>query len=271
MLARVGAALAGSMMVVGPAVSSGDAVAATPPPTLPRTWSSAQLTNWAGYARTNGSVAYTQATDTFVVPTVDTAVTGTQIVSDWVGIGGVEVGDWLVQAGIQMVNLKGTAYYTAWTEVYPHPEKTLHLAVKPGDAVTVTVTHAKTNRWLLRVQDGTQMGQRSVQVNHKKALGQSVEVIEERPCVKAPCSEPDEFAHLAQTSDVTFAPGSFSTTPWPRTPVDSPLLISGQDGPERFVMTDGEGTTLAVPSAADTGDDGFTVADGATAPDPPTS
>jgi hypothetical protein len=271
LLSAVGVVLAGAMMVGGPGPSLGDAVGAGSSPVLAPIWSSAQLTNWAGYARTDETTAYTQATDTFVVPTVDTTITGTQIVSDWVGIGGVETGDWLVQAGIQMVNLKGTAYYTAWTEVYPHPEKTLQLAVEPGDSVTVTVTHAKTNRWLLRVQDGTQIGQRSVRVNHKKALGGSVEVIEERPCIKAPCDAPNEFAHLAQTSDVTFAPGSFSTTPWPRTPVDSPLLISGDDGPNRYVMTDDAGTTLAVPSAADAADDGFTVAEGTTTPDPPSS
>jgi peptidase A4-like protein len=235
------------------------------------TWSAANLTNWAGYAQIDGPLPYTQVTDTFVVPTVDTAAKGTQVMSDWVGIGGVQISDRLVQAGIQMVSLKGQAYYTAWTEVYPDPERTLHMTIEPGDTVTITVAHKKKDRWLLQVTDGPTVGQRSIHVSNRVTPAASVEVIEERPCLRSPCNESDDFANLAQTSDVTFMPGSFSTTKWGKTPVETPLMASGpgDSGPNRFVMTDGEGDTLAVPSTPNAEANGFTVADGATAPSPP--
>jgi hypothetical protein len=232
-------------------------------------WST--VTNWAGYAQENGSSPYTQVTDTFVVPTVDTAVAGTQIVSDWVGIGGLDGNDRLIQAGIQMVNLKGKAYYTAWTEQYPRPERALSLALAPGDSVTVTVQHRKPSWWLFRIQDGTKIAQRVITVKQGLTQGESVEAIEERPCVRRPCQAPNDFAHLAQTTNVTFDPGSFSTTPWPETPVQQPLLSSGDTGPNRFVMTDGNGNTLAVPSPVNVSANGFTVADGTSAPPPPGS
>jgi hypothetical protein len=262
-------------------VSSVSAPAAAAAPAqraaVPAVWnvglvsSADQLTNWAGYAQVDGPNPYTEVTDSFVVPTVDTSVKGTQIMSDWVGIGGVQVGDRLIQAGIQSVNLKGTAYYTAWTEEYPHPERTLQLALEPGDTVTVTVTHTKKKRWLLVIEDGTETAQRSIVVKDKLTESNSVEAIEERPCDKAPCNAPNDFANLAQTSNVTFVPGSFSTAAWGKTPVEQPLLATGDSGPNRFVMSDGEGDTLAVPSSPDSAADGFTVADGTATPSPPTS
>jgi hypothetical protein len=234
-------------------------------------WSAADLTNWAGYAQIDGPLPYTQVTDTFVVPTVDTVAKGTEVMSDWVGIGGVQISDRLVQAGIQMVSLKGQAYYEAWTEVYPNPERTLPMTIEPGDTVTVTVAHREKDRWLLQVTDGATVGQRSIHVSNRVTPAVSVEVIEERPCLRAPCNDTEDFANLAQTSDVTFMPGSFSTTKWGKTPVETPLMASGSgaSGPNRFVMTDGEGDTLAVPSAPNTEANGFTVADGATVPSPP--
>ena len=139
------------------------------------------------------------------------------------GIGGIVHYDrTLVQAGIQAESHKGTVSYTAWTEILPHDEKPLAITISPGDTVTVTVQETAKNRWLRQVQDGAQIGARTVKY---RSLGESAEAIHERPCVKGSCDTPNDFATLAQTSDVPFVPGSFSVTP--------PGSDTGGDAPAR--------------------------------------
>lgn len=227
------------------------------------------VTNWSGYvqAGTDGGGSYTEVTDSFVVPTVVTGAKGSQIVSDWVGIGGYGNDSSLVQAGIQAANFDGTPYYRAWTEVLPQGERVLKLPVSPGDTVTVTVQHRHGSWWRMEIQDGTETMSRTVRDGRDG--GESAEAVEERPCIKRPCDQPTDFAKLAQTSNVTFVPGSFSTTPWPAPPVETPLLEPGPGGPDLVVMSDADGYAVATPSSPDAADDGFTVADGTSAPSPP--
>jgi hypothetical protein len=225
--------------------------------------------NWAGYAQaTEAQDTFTQVTDTFIVPTVDTSIKGTQFASDWVGIGGLVTYDRsLVQAGIQAENHKGTVSYTAWTEILPHDEKPLAMTISAGDTVTVTVQETAKNRWLMQVQDGTQIGSRTVKY---RSLGESAEAIQERPCVRGNCSAPNDFATLAQTSNVTFVPGFFSVTPPGQVPTETPLLVQGMfEGLVDVIMQGPSSYDDAAPSPPDAANDGFTVADD-TIPPPPT-
>jgi hypothetical protein len=80
------------------------------------------------------------------------------------------------------------------------------------------------------------------------------------------------LTELAQTSNVIFDPGYFSETAPGATPVDAPLL---GPAPQAILiglnMTDADAdmARIAVVSAPNTANDGFTVADGTTAPPPP--
>lgn len=169
--------------------------------------------NWSGYAQVaSRRHTFTGVTDTVVVPTVTSSVAGTQVAADWVGIGGYNDGT-LVQAGIQTtsstVDNETIISYDAWTEILPQAEKPLALTVAAGDTVTITVQEVSANTWLMQIRDGSQVGSRTVKY---RSRGLSAEAIHERPCVASPCSYVDHLASLAQTSDITFGPGSVSET-----------------------------------------------------------
>lgn len=236
-------------------------------------------TNWSGYAQVASAAhTFTQVTDTFTVPTVDTSVLGKrQFVADWVGVGGFD-DDTLVQTGIQSANVDGTAQYEAWTEILPAAEDPLPaLTISPGDVVTATVQETADNTWSMEVDDVT-TGQSAGRTVKYKSSGLSVEAVHERPCVKEPCTEVANLARLAETSDVTFAPGSFSESPPGQPPVEEPMLalttgVTSLDTVTLWEITMvssfSDGTTLATPSSPSAEDDGFTVADGPIASDPP--
>lgn len=228
--------------------------------------------NWSGYAQVaTRRHTFTEVTDTVVVPTVTSSIAGTQVAADWVGIGGYNDGT-LVQAGIQTtastVDNQTTVSYDAWTEILPQAERPLSITVAAGDTVTITVQEVATNSWLMQIQDGSEVGSRTVTY---KSRGLSAEAIHERPCVASPCREINHLASLAQTSDVTFGPGSVSETAPGTTPVTEPLLGNVSHATLHalsMVANDGL-TVIATPSMPDTAQDSFTVADGASAPVPP--
>jgi hypothetical protein len=226
--------------------------------------------NWSGYAQVaTRRHTFTEVTDTVVVPTVTSSVAGTQVAADWVGIGGYSDGT-LVQAGIQTtastVDNVTSVSYDAWTEILPQAEKPLAMTVAAGDTVTITVQEVAKNSWLMQIQDGSEVDGRTVTY---RSRGLSAEAIHERPCVASPCRT--HLASLTQTTNVTFGPGSVSETAPGSPPVTEPLLGTVNRATLHalsMVANDGV-TVIATPSAPDTAEDAFTVADGAVAPAPP--
>lgn len=230
--------------------------------------------NWSGYAQVaTRRHTFTSVTDTIVVPTVTSSIAGTQEAADWIGIGGYD-SPTLVQAGIQTVastaNNQTSVTYDAWTEALPQNENPLPLTIAAGDTVTVTVQETATNTWLMQVRDGSQVASRTVRY---RSRGLSVEAIHERPCVQAPCNDADHLADLAQTSDVTFGPGTFSESAPGLVPVSEPLLGTAGNATLHYLpmVADDGSTVIATPSAPDSAQDSFTVADGSATPPAPTT
>jgi len=221
-------------------------------------------TNWSGYAQsTHSRGTFSAIEDTWIVPKVATGP-GHQYASDWVGIGGFTDGT-LVQAGISEWNAEGSAKYIAWTEILPHSGMTIQgLEISPGDKIKTIVEETSANRWSMMVYDLTtgKSGGRTVSYS---SSGSSAETIHERPVVKGRVST------LANTTNVTFNPGRYSTS-HPGTPSWRPLLGSAPDGSKLYqtFMANNLGTeTFASPSLPSSSDKGFTVAYGATSPPPP--
>lgn len=238
------------------------------------TGSDTQSLNWAGYAQqAAGRGTFTGVTATFVVTTVDTAVPGQQYSADWVGIGGF-ASNKLVQAGIEEDNIDGTAFYQAWTEILPHAEVPLSLAIAPGNKITVTVRQTankknKNKRWSMTVTDDTTglSGGRTVRYT---SFEDSAEVIHERPCIGSPCSS--NLATLATTSNETYEPAYYTSSAPNVAAVYHPLLASLGSVATLYdiAMLGNDGSTvIAIPSDANTAADGFTVADGSTVPAAP--
>lgn len=260
----------------------GGANLAAPHPSTPHRRSTGLLYNsynWSGYAQSAAVnpfthkvvTPFTGVKSTFLVNTVNTSIPGTQYSSDWVGIGGFNDNK-LVQAGIEEDNFNGTPIYQAWTEVLPHAEVPLSLAISPGDRIIVTVQetankHGKAKRWAMVVADTT-TGHSAGRTLRYGATGSSVEAIHERPCVGNPCST--HLATLATTTNETFDPAYFSVAAPNLTPNYRPLL-KPEAGATLWdlVMITGLSTAVATPSNANSAGNGFVVADGSAVPSPP--
>jgi hypothetical protein len=222
--------------------------------------------NWSGWAQGAPSGTYKSVTDTWIVPTVNTSLSGDQYSSDWVGIGGLNDST-LVQAGTEADNIGGTAFYQAWTEVLPAPENPLTLTVHPGDKITTTIKFtAKSASWKMTVKDVTthKTGKRTVSQGVAGSTEASAEAIHERPCIADGCTSVSDLANLTQTTNVTFDPGKWGTTslmtPAPGATVDQISMVNNADT-----------AVIASPSNPDADNDGFTVADGSVQPPPPAS
>lgn len=236
--------------------------------------------NWSGYVQSAKTGIFTSVEDSWTVPTVSTTSSGTQVASDWVGIGGYNRGDsTLVQAGTLSDNMDGTAVYQAWYEILPADAVTLS-NVSPGDSITTLVQETSPGTWHLEVTDTTHAHDGgSVTVSYSSS-GLSAEAIHERSTI---CDPTCSIGTLATTSNPTFDPGTVTST-FQATP--QPLLVpaiqsektthSGvktkPDKVYEVVMVQSKPrSTLATPSAPDSDNDGFTVQDGSTAPAPPSS
>src|SRR5262249_10173580 len=154
----------------------------------------------------------------------------------------------------------------AWTEILPAPEVVISgLTIHPGDRMEGLVQETKAGTWQMKVFDLTtgKSGGRTVKYN---SSGLSVEAIPERPEVNG------SRAHLAQTHNVTYDPGSFSTAA-PGKPSFKPLwkAATASTVNEIFMVNNGGTAVIASPSAIDSDGDGFTMADGAKSPAPPKS
>jgi hypothetical protein len=225
--------------------------------------------NWSGYAQTAANGTFTAIRGDVVVPTVDTALAGVQFSSDWLGIGGFNDSQ-LVQAGVEVDNLGGQPRYKAWTEVLPQPEQVLkNLKIHPGDKVVITVKEVATNRWKMTVADSS-TGRSASRATNFTSSGASAEAIMERPCIALPCTTASDLADLASTTPAVFDQLSVATS----TPSGSPAYQAFFSSPsgsslQEIEMLDSSSNVIATPSDANAANDAFAVADGSSAPSPP--
>jgi hypothetical protein len=226
--------------------------------------------NWSGYAQSAPNGTYTAVSGTFSVPTVSAGVdSGAEYSSDWVGIGGY-ADSTLIQAGVEADDLGGSPVYDAWTEVLPAGEDVLGgLRVNPGDQITVKIVEIARNKWKITVADDS-TGIQAVRKVRYRSSGASAEAIMERPCIERPCNLVTDLANLAQTTPETFDPVLTATSVPSNSPDFQPMLLSPPGATlEDIVMVDDSGDAIAYPSDANAAGNGFSVADGSTAPSPP--
>jgi len=234
--------------------------------------------NWSGYAQLGSKGLYTSVTDTWTVPRLVAGGPNPAYSADWVGIGGFALSDkTLVQAGTEVDDVNGSAEVYAWTEVLPAAEKVLTLAVHQGDSITTTVEKiTASGDWLMEVHDDT-TDQSEYTLSDKRSSGRSVEAVHEATSVG------HSIGPLAKTTDVTFAPGTFTSS---ESSGDQPLLspavettkLKRHDTVERtatvyemIMESQSTGAVEATPSPPDVDGQGFTVAYGSTAPPSPAS
>jgi len=154
-------------------------------------------TNWAGYVASHGR--FTSVTASWTVPAVHGGTHPTEVVAMWVGIDGRGTRN-LEQIGTLSAMLGGSPAYEVWYEVVPQPPVYVRLPVKPGDAITASVTTNGDGKFTLFIRDDTTHGVFSTLEPSPGAELVTAEVVAEAPAgVSGPVPLPDfgtlRFSH----------------------------------------------------------------------------
>jgi Peptidase A4 family len=120
--------------------------------------STAESTNWSGYADDNTSGnSYGKVSGKWTEPAITCPTKEQQIAVFWIGIDGwnsstVEQGGTLAQC------FEGTAFYYTWWEMFPtNFIQTVGTTVKPGDKIAASVVKTGTS-YAIKVTDSTTSG-----------------------------------------------------------------------------------------------------------------
>ena len=159
------------------------AAATNGPPVAPRLRGFGPSTslNWAGYDATSAAHATTfgSVSAVWVVPAVSAAPSDAYA-SFWVGLDG-DGSNSVEQIGTDSDYVGGQAVYYAWYEMYPKMPVNLSLAVRPGDAISASVTAGVKRSFTLTITDTTTGTSFSTMQKCAKAKLYSAEVIAEAP------------------------------------------------------------------------------------------
>lgn len=131
--------------------------------------------NWAGYAATGSSGAFTSVSADWTQPTAHCG-SGTDYADFWVGLDGY-TSDSVEQAGTELDCSSGAASYYAWYELYPNPPVYLSNTIKPGDAVAATVSYAGSNQFTITIADTTRGWSQTATKTETGAARSSAEII----------------------------------------------------------------------------------------------
>jgi len=144
----------------------------------------AQSTNWSGYAATGGNGSFTSVSASWTEPTATCGGHGSQYASFWVGLDGYNSSS-VEQTGSEVDCSGSRAIYYAWYEMYPNPSHSYSNTVRPGDHFNASVTYTGSNHFSLFIQDSTQGWSHTTTGTLAGAPRSSAEVIVEAPCCTA--------------------------------------------------------------------------------------
>jgi hypothetical protein len=115
--------------------------------------SEVQSANWAGYAATRRGQPFRFVGGTFFVPYVNCSTTPDSFSAHWIGLDGFNT-DTVEQAGVLAACSGGNPHYAAWYEMFPRVPVYPHIAIRPGDSVTVSVFFQRsTRRFMIALTD----------------------------------------------------------------------------------------------------------------------
>jgi hypothetical protein len=98
--------------------------------------------NWSGYAITDAKESVTDATGSWIVPSVNCGSTPNAYSAMWVGIDGYS-SNTVEQIGTESDCVNGAADNYAWFEFYPHNFYTIESApIKSGDVISAEVKYS---------------------------------------------------------------------------------------------------------------------------------
>lgn len=251
------------LLLLGLLAAVPSATAATAPATASAASTSS---NWAGYAvRSHSGARFRRVSGTWVQPAVNCTSARPAYSAFWVGLGGESHNSSaLEQIGTEAdCSATGTVSYRAWYELVPTGPLSVHIGVRPGDAVSASVTVTGT-RVSLRMADVTRGTSFARQLRMRSPDLSSAEWIAEAPsacsgggsCATLPLADFGSVAFTAAAATAAGHTGPIVDAAWTPTAITMRDLFSF-DGPARFA-----GATSAAeadPGALSSGGSGFSV------------
>jgi hypothetical protein len=194
--------------------------------TLPAFIKNATSTNWSGYAAVSGH--YTSVSASWTEPSVNCS--STSYAAFWVGLDG-DGSNTVEQTGTDSDCQGSSPTYYAWYEMYPKYPVDINQTVRPGDAMSASVTAVTSSSFKLVISDSTQGWTFQTTKSLSSAKLESAEAIAEAP------SSSSGVLPLANFGTVNF----------------SSTMVNGQSigsfSPQEIVMETSGGTVKAQPSA----------------------
>lgn len=134
--------------------------------------------NWSGYVAKGGGYTNIEGSWT-VAPGYDTKHSMSANAA-WIGIGGFDGTNNLIQTGTRTLKWNGKITYKAWYELLPAPPVSFSLVIRPGDVVKASIVETSTHEWTITLRNQTTGKSESVAVYYKSNKS-SAEWVVERP------------------------------------------------------------------------------------------
>jgi hypothetical protein len=212
-----------------------------------------QSTNWSGYAVTGSTGSVTSVSGSWIVPTATGSGRTTAYSSFWVGIDGYSSST-VEQTGTDSDVQRGRAVYYAWYEFYPNPMYQISMTVKPGDAMTASVTYSG-GLFTASITDKTTGATFSTSATVSGAARSSAEWIAEAPSSYRGVLPLANFGTVQFGYDYTAISGTCYAT----IGGTSGAIGSFGSSVQQITMVTSGGTVKALPSALTSDGTSFTV------------
>src|SRR5215472_4715627 len=140
-------------------------------------------TNWSGYAATGANGAFSRVSASWTEPTATCSSGGrrsAQYAAFWVGLDGYASNS-VEQTGTDSDCVGRTPDYYGWYEMYPANPVYFSNTVRPGDALSASVTFSGTETYTLVLRDSTEGWTQTITQNEAGLARSSAEVITEAP------------------------------------------------------------------------------------------
>jgi hypothetical protein len=144
----------------------------------------AESTNWSGYAVTGSNGGFSSVSASWTQPTATCTSRSDQYAAFWVGLDGYS-SDSVEQTGSDSDCAGRTPDYYGWYEMYPADPVYFSNPVEPGDSMSASVTFSGTETYTLVLKDNTRGWTQTITKNETGLDRSSAEVITEAPCCTA--------------------------------------------------------------------------------------
>ena len=182
----------------------------------------AQSTNWSGYAATGANGSFTSVSASWTEPTATCTTRRAQYSSFWVGLDGYNSGS-VEQTGTDADCSGRTPQYYGWYEMYPAFPVNFSNTVRPGDHMSASVTFSGSSTYTLVLKDTTQGWTQNIVKSQSGLARSSAEVITEAP------SSSSGVLPLADFGTVSYSTSSANGT------------SLGTQNPVEIIMVDNSG------------------------------